>query len=677
MIPHSAYKDITHQSLNPDSLSIGPELQLFIDRSNDVTPKLLLKREPELIQAFKGHTWLQLQLSTKPVWLSFPVEWQASDNDIASSLQLYVNMGFATLNDVTLMVLDDADNIISEQRSGDHIEEHLRPIPTSHPIFSFTIKPREQYQVLIRIDSDSFLNTSLAVSVGQQAIVTKHHLSFLLGLFYGCLGMIFFYNLFILILTRRESYLYYVLYLFFLFCYLGIFDGVIGQYLWSKPGWFLDRSLVYFAGLANLMALLFVRTILRLSDIAPKIDSLVRKFVLLISVSFIVELLYPSNFSSLWVMMTVVAFCLLVPVIGVVALKRGSLLARYYFIAWMSYPLLVGVYVLCMAGIIPTNYDTLNSLRTGSAIQAVLMSFALAYYISELRMKKSSLQTALYDELEFEVSQMSTTTRALSRGDYQVRGIVESDSRLASLAEDFNHLADALEDAKFQRERWLSDISHELRTPLTVFKGSLESMQNGIMPVNPESLQALIDESSRINRLVNDLHDLSLLESKEMSLEPDNTLLEPIIRGVISRHRDAFNEKSIAVSIRAEDSTLEAYVDADRINQVFVNLIVNTLKYTNSPGELSIMLNRVGDKILIRWMDSEPGVNVKDLAHLFDRLYRTDTSRNRKSGGAGLGLSLCLARIEKSGGTIVALPSALGGVQIDLTLPQAPESDNE
>ena len=368
-------------------------------------------------------------------------------------------------------------------------------------------------------------------------------------------------------------------------------------------------------------------------------------------------------------MMTVIAFCLLVPIIGVIALRRGSVLARYYFVAWMSYPLLVGVYVLCMAGIVPTNYDTLNSLRTGSAIQAVLMSFALAYYISELRLKKSSLQTALYDELENEVTQMSKTTRALSKGNYQIRSTAAPDSRLASLAEDFNHLADALESAKSQRERWLSDISHELRTPLTVFKGSLESMKNGIMPVNSVSLQQLIDESSRVNRLVNDLHDLSLLESEEMSFNSENMPLEPIIRGVITRYRGALNAKSISVSIRAESSPLIVYVDVDRLNQVFVNLIVNTLKYTNSPGELSIMLNQVGDKVLIRWMDSEPGVNVEDLVHLFERLYRADASRNRKNGGAGLGLSLSHAIIVKSGGTMMAMPSPLGGIQIDITLP--------
>lgn len=588
---------------------------------------------------------------------------------LSKTLELFVDLGFATLNDVRLVVGDETAKQITEQRSGHHIEENQRPIPTSHPLFSFTIIPEKQYQAIIRIESDSFLNTSVSVSTGKQALLRTHHLNFLLGIFYGCLGMIFFYNLFILILTRRRSYLYYVLYLFFLFCYQGIFDGVIGQYLWPQPGWFLDRSLVYFAGLANLMALLFVRTILRLPDLAPRLDAWVSKFILLAGVSFIVELIYPSNFSSVWMMVTVIAFCLLLPVLGVVAWRRGSPLAKSYFVAWMSYPVLVGVYVLCMAGVVPTNYDTLNSLRVGSMIQAVLMSFALAYYISELRLKKSSLQRALYDELENQIDQMSQTTRALSQGKHGVRSSIDPGARLGSLAQDFNSLADALEEAQAQRERWLADISHELRTPLTVFRGSLESMQHGVIPVNATSLQRLIDESNRINRLVDDLHDLSLLESQEMRFHPEMVELNTIIDRVISSHKEELNAKSISVRVTAEALSMWVYVDVDRITQVFINMMANTIKYTDAPGELSILLNQVGDHLLIRWMDSAPGVKAEDLANLFTRLYRADLSRNRKTGGAGLGLSLSRAIITQSGGTISAMPSPLGGVQIDITLP--------
>lgn len=668
-IPHSIYQDIEQQSINPTALNIGPELLLHIEDKQDTSIDNLLKRPPSFKQPFLGHTWLDIQLSLEPIWLSFPVSFNPDIPEDALPLELFIELGFATLNDVRLIVIDELGEVIAEQRAGDHVEKNKRPIPAIHPLFNFMVKPGVQYQVHIRIETDSFLNSSLAISSGKQTIVRTQHLNFLLGIFYGCLGMIFFYNLFILILTRRRSYLYYVLYIFFLFCYLGLFDGMIGQYIWSKPGWFLDHSLVYFAGLANLMALLFVCTILRLKEIAPRINAWVNKFIILISISFIVELAYPSNFSSLWMIVTIMAFCLLLPILGVIAWRRGSLLAKSYFIAWMSYPILVGVYVLCMSGIIPTTYDTLNSLRTGSTIQAVLMSFALAYYISELRLKKSSLQVALYDELENQIDQISETTKALSQGNYEIRSHIDLNTRLGSLAQDFNTMAEALENAQSQRERWLADISHELRTPLTVFRGSLESMKNGIIPINPESFQHLMDESSRINRLVDDLHDLSLLESQEMRFEPAIININNVIERVLENHKEALNAKSISVSIKTEKKSMPVYADEDRITQVFINLVSNTMKYTDSPGELSIIINQVGDKLLIRWMDSKPGVKEEDTKRLFSRLYRADQSRNRKHGGAGLGLSLSYAIMVNSGGSMTAARSPLGGVQIDLTLP--------
>ncbi len=154
-----------------------------------------------------------------------------------------------------------------------------------------------------------------------------------------------------------------------------------------------------------------------------------------------------------------------------------------------------------------------------------------------------------------------------------------------------------------------------------------------------------------------------------MRFNPEFIEIVPIIERLISSHKEGLNEKSISVSIKAETPSITAYIDIDRMTQVFINLLANTLKYTDSQGELSIMINQVSDKILIRWMDSEPGVKAEDLVHLFTRLYRADPSRNRKNGGAGLGLSLSRAIIVNSGGTMTAMPSPLGGIQIDITLP--------
>lgn len=670
VIPTRIYEEFEHQSLQPSGLLIGPELNLYIDHKDIFSASEIARQHSTYsTQKFTGNTWLDIRLCPDPVWLSFPIAWSNKSSD--QSIEMYVELGFSILNDVRFYLVDAEGAVRNEQKAGNALRESEKTIPISHPIFAFDLPANEEYQVVIRIESDSFLNSSITASTGKQAITRTYHLNFFLGIFYGCLGMIFFYNLFVLILTRRRSYLYYVLSVFFLFLYQGVVDGVIGQYFWFELNWGLYQGLAILVGLANLMALLFVRRILRLNYYAPKFNLWVGRFVVVLSLSFVIEPFISSAFSLFWMLVTAATFCLLVPVLGIVAWYKGSPLAKSYFIAWLSYPILVLVYVLCMAGILPTNYDTLNSLRVGTTIQAILMSFALAYYISQLRSKQVGLQRALYGELEQQIETLSETAALLSQGNYSTRSTMGPEARLGHLAEGINSLANALEQSQLQRQHWLADISHELRTPLTIFRGSLESMQDGIIPINSESLQPLINEAIRVSRLVDDLHDLSLLESHEMKFHRTNLHLEDLIEAVFVSYDELLKEKQIEASIEIKCSSSLVYADIDRLKQVFVNLMNNTVKYTDSPGKIVVVVARVGRYFLIKWEDSAPGVAPEELCHLFSRLYRAEPSRNRQSGGAGLGLALCHSIIENSGGSIKAHLSSLGGVEIEIHLPIA------
>ena len=666
-IPHGIYKEIEQQSLHSENLKIGPEINWHLDHLSQFSAADIPHRQPDFTQKFDGHTWLEKPISGIPVWLSFQISWLSETE--TNPVKMFVDLGFSTLNNVTFFLIDASGEVIDTQKAGDHIIMSERPLPMSHPVFPLSLQANTPSFIVLRIETDSSLNTPIAVSTAEQTLLRKHHLNFLLGIFYGCMGMVLFYNLFILILTRRLTYLYYVLYLLFLIAYQGVLDGVVGQYFWSKPSWFLDRGVVYFAGLSYVMAILFLRTILRLDYYAPRFNTWVSRVLCLLSLSFVVELVYPSNFSSIWMTISVGVISLLVPALGIVAWRQGSPLAKSYFVAWMSYPIIILVYVFSMAGIIPTSYDTLNSLRVGAMIQAILMSFALAYYISQLRVQKSSLNKAYYEGLETQIDKLSQTTMALSLGEYHVRSQIPNNARLGLLANDINALGKALEKSQIQRQHWLADLSHELRTPLTILRGSLESMQDGIFPLDAESLQPLINELIRINRLVDDLHDLSLLESNEIMLYPRKVDVAELINTVIVNDECRLKKRAIKVSVEVKSPHVMVYLDIDRLQQVLVNLMNNTLKYTNSPGTLIITVDQVDNYCLIRWEDSSPGVAPEELSHIFSRLYRSDLSRSRRSSGAGLGLALCYSIIRNSGGNISACSSSLGGIQIEIQLP--------
>ena len=268
------------------------------------------------------------------------------------------------------------------------------------------------------------------------------------------------------------------------------------------------------------------------------------------------------------------------------------------------------------------------------------------------------------------INKLAGATRDLSSGNYKVRIPVDSNDEIGHLSRDFNSLANTLEQNENARRQWIADISHELRTPLTIMRGEIEAMQDGIRQVNPERLNALHNEVMNLNRLIGDLYELSLSDIGALSYHKRDVDAGEIINISLAALSDDFSEKNIKVSIQKDaDCKYGLFADPDRLQQLFTNLLTNSLRYTDTGGELRISLGRTKGKLVIGFQDSGPGVDSNDLPRLFERLYRVDSSRNRKTGGAGLGLSICKNIVEAHEGTISAQASPMGGLWINIELP--------
>ena len=268
------------------------------------------------------------------------------------------------------------------------------------------------------------------------------------------------------------------------------------------------------------------------------------------------------------------------------------------------------------------------------------------------------------------INKLAGATRDLSSGYYKVRIAVDSNDEIGRLSRDFNSLANTLEQNENARRQWIADISHELRTPLSILRGEIEAMQDGIREVNPERLNALHNEVMNLNRLIGDLYELSLSDIGALSYHKRVVDVGEIINNSLAALSDDFKEKNIKVSIRKDAYIIyRLFADPDRLQQLFANLLTNSLRYTDVGGELQITVGREKDKLVIGFQDSGPGVDSNELPRLFERLYRVDSSRNRKTGGAGLGLSICRNIVEAHEGTISARRSPMGGLWINIELP--------
>jgi two-component system sensor histidine kinase BaeS len=274
------------------------------------------------------------------------------------------------------------------------------------------------------------------------------------------------------------------------------------------------------------------------------------------------------------------------------------------------------------------------------------------------------------------INRLSEGTNALTSLNFKVRIPVESSDELGNLAERFNKMAKKLEDYELNQQRWLSDISHELRTPLSVLIGEIEALQDGIRKADKASFKSLCDEARHLEKLVNDLHDLSLAEAGAVQIKREVIKPLPILTQAVDIFQNRFqsNDMSIEVDLDPKAADLKLIGDNDRLMQLFSNILENAINYTKKPGRLIIRQTNTEDLIKFIFQDSGPGVNEEALPRLFDRLYRSDPSRSRGTGGSGLGLAICKSLVEIHNGKINAQNVEGGGLMIEIVLPLGEDS---
>jgi two-component system sensor histidine kinase BaeS len=285
----------------------------------------------------------------------------------------------------------------------------------------------------------------------------------------------------------------------------------------------------------------------------------------------------------------------------------------------------------------------------------------------------TALSLILARRLVRPLQEVTLATHQLAAGSFSVRVPVSSQDELGQLAGDFNSLALALEKGEQTRRQWVADISHELRTPITILRAEIEALQDGIRQPTPNTINSLHGEVVRLGRLVDDLYQLSLSDIGALTFRKIELNLVDLITETIAIYHSEFTAKQMRLDTSCSVSGGSALLfgDPGRLRQLFSNLLDNSLKYTDAGGSVRIDLESSADAITVNLKDSAPGVPFSELGKLFDRLYRVESSRNRASGGAGLGLAICRSIVEAHNGTISAQESPLGGVCIRIELPLA------
>ena len=237
------------------------------------------------------------------------------------------------------------------------------------------------------------------------------------------------------------------------------------------------------------------------------------------------------------------------------------------------------------------------------------------------------------------IDNINNVAKRLAKGEVEKRVVVNCNNEIGELAESFNIMAECLEKSDTKRREFISNVSHELRSPITSIKGFIGGILDGVIPRDRENyyLKIVYDEVDRLARLVNDLLDMSAMESGKFNLAITEFDINQVISLCILNLEHKIQEKGL--NVKATFYNNRAYVlgDRDRIIQVVTNIIENSIKYSNDDGEIKIDVYSKGEKVYVDIFNSGECIEEKELNKIWDRFYKSDKSRtNKLSTGLGL-----------------------------------------
>jgi len=251
------------------------------------------------------------------------------------------------------------------------------------------------------------------------------------------------------------------------------------------------------------------------------------------------------------------------------------------------------------------------------------------------------------------------------------RVAVSGNDEITQLATLHNKLLTNLTQEQDMRNRLVTSVAHELRTPLTLIRGHLESVLDGTTPLSPENLLPILDETSRMAKLVQDLQQVALAQAGRLSLEHRWFALESLLSEIVKVLEIEAQAKGIRLDFQSGFKG-EAYFNRAKIKQALINLIGNAVRYTQNGGAVFVRLEEFRGTTKIEIRDNGPGISPEHLPYLFLRFYRVEDSGNRSSGGTGLGLAIAKEFIEIHGGSVAVKSEPGEGTVFSVTLPALP-----
>jgi signal transduction histidine kinase len=272
--------------------------------------------------------------------------------------------------------------------------------------------------------------------------------------------------------------------------------------------------------------------------------------------------------------------------------------------------------------------------------------------------------------MTYPLREMASAARAMAGGDYARRVTATSRDEVGELARAFNEMSRQLGEVDRFRRDLVANASHELRTPLGALRARLENIADGVEPADPTAIADALSQVERLGVLVEQLLDLSKLESGAAPLELTEVRAGELLDDAAAEWSEHASARGVRIELDAGPPDLVLRVDSDRMRQVLANLVANAIRHSPDAGRVRLTARPDGGTNRLEVTDEGPGIPPDELERVFERFYRSDRARSADVGGAGLGLAIARWIVELHGGTIRAAPAHPTGCRIVVELPR-------
>ncbi len=589
--------------------------------------------------------------------------WILFDLENKTGEELFLIGGNPMIHYLNIYVLDTLGNVTSV-KSGTMTPHHTRSLRSSD--FTFSLGKHAQSKIIIETYTPTDFIFELFIGSSKALIEDLHYTDTLNGIWLGIMLAMILYNLFILFNIRDKIYLYYILHISVAVLMMLRFKGIAFDWLWPNSPVFNEGTSI-FTCLIVITSILFSTNFLDMEKYAPRANRFFQLLAVLAVLNIIPIQMDIRPFANIAIQLNAAILSISLFFVSIYIYFTGNMVAKYYIIAWTTLLASNVILILTLNGVLPVNTYTLSSFQFGSAVEAILLSNALADKINQYKLEKQSAQ-----QLAFE--QAKENERIVKEQNI----ILEEKVQLRT--EELKQEKEKYEELNITKDRIFAILGHDLRKPALAFRGVARKV-NYLLKKNDFKSINLIGESIEkdayaLNQLIDNLLNWALTQKNAVPCNPMDVDMEDVLENVLLIFEKVASDKKIQIEINVPEN-LTAWVDRNALLTILRNLLDNAMKYSNEGGTVQLKARSDNGKIEISIKDDGVGMPEEKIKDLFVLKRGKSKKGTANEKGTGLGLHLVHELINMNKGDILVKSELNKGTEFIIILPMLAYAQEE